>query len=943
MMKNSYLLLSCLLYGLVSGFAQRAWAQGICGDYKLKEAKSAYDEGSFSRVFSILNPCLSPDGFSSENRAQAYKLVSLTYLAIDSTERASQSIEQMLSINPNYEPEGELMLLPNQFRLLVNMIKQSQSRVQVTSVSKKPEDLYKAPATVLVLTEEEIRRRGYTDLEILFNDLPGFDVSRTYGLTYSNIYQRGYRSDNTERTLFMINGIEENDFWGNFVYWSTQIPISNIKRIEVVYGPASTIYGANAFLGVVNIITKTPKELLTGRENFMATAHIGAGSYNTRYAEVTTAAQVKAVSFSLTWRGYYSNLHDLSRYPDYNYSLADYDTINYARRFNYEFASGEDASRWTSIYGLTAGTPLPYFLLQGKTLTLTEAGLQAVRAQDKKALQKNVNGAPIGFSNLLKTAYIRSTLSFGDFTLGFQFWRMDQGSGNSANDNYRAGAKNGSVWVPAQSLFYGIYSKDIIKDKLSLTNTAQIRTTKVDDESRSIILKNYSNQTLSRTPLPPEVKNRLAMLSAKEQEKYEAASMPLSVLLAYNLVQNREPYWEAQYFFQNSNQFRNELRIIASPTHNLDIIGGVEGRVGILQGDYKRLNFVNAEASYVSAEDSIPTIGMFRYRNLGAFVQGTYSVRSNLQLVLGGRYDYARIGRNGGYGQVFNPRLAIVYSPVSRLALKAIYAEAFQDASSRDRYSTAATRLLTNPGLKPDRIKNIELAANYVPGPSLQVGISAFYANCSNIVEEVRTIIPNTSRTTLQKQNRGKADIVGVQATVDYKFSNRFSFYANATYTDAHRTTTIRSSDGRRDSTETRFITGDIAPYHVNAGVNGLFLKERLNINLRFNYVAPRPVGRNTSATENPYPSLIPFSMQPKAADSTTQSQRPSGYFEAYTLFNTTLTYQINKYIDAQLILNNLLNTEYSDPGTRGANGLDQAARTPQKGFNGMVRLLLNI
>jgi outer membrane receptor for ferrienterochelin and colicins len=237
--------------------ANEVRAQENCGEFKITEAQRRYSNGNFNDVFLLLNPCLE-DGFTNNEKVVAYKLTAQSYLAIDSLGKATDAIRKMLLLNPSYEPEGDLAVSVK-FARIVNFLKNATDRViQVSSVSKKLEDINKAPATVMVLTSEEIVQRGYIDLEALFNDLPGFDVSRTYGSTYSNIYQRGYRSSNTDRTLFMINGIEENDFWGNFVYWNRQFPITNVSRIEIVYGPASTMYGANAFLGVVNVITKQP-------------------------------------------------------------------------------------------------------------------------------------------------------------------------------------------------------------------------------------------------------------------------------------------------------------------------------------------------------------------------------------------------------------------------------------------------------------------------------------------------------------------------------------------------------------------------------------------------------------------------------------------------------------------------------------------------------------
>ena len=899
-----------ILTGLLVSTALQTMGQG-CGEYKIKEAQDFYTKGNFNRVFALLNPCLETNGFEDANKALAYRLLSLTYLAMDSTQRATQAIEQMLVYNPTYEPENEL-LLPYRFISLVNGIRQSQARVvQVTSVSKKPEDLYKAPATAIVISEDDIRQRGYTDLEAMFSDLPGFDVSRSYGLTYSNIYQRGYRSDNTERTLFMINGIEENDFWSNIVYWSTQIPVSNVKRVEIVYGPSSTIYGANAFLGVVNVITKGPKDLLPGNKKTAVIADMGYGSYNTRYADVTAATRVGSMAFNITSRGYFTTLQHLSGYKEYDFNPADYNQVNYAGLLRI----GSKGAYYANKYGLTDGTShAPYYALNGNALELTPAGVAAARDFDQKALQQTVSGNPIGYSNLLKAFYIRSSLTFNDVTLGFQLWNLEEGTLNSANDNSRAGAKNGNLWKPQQTLVYAVYNKEIIKDKLSLINTTQYRVDEVNEQSRAVTLKNYSNASL----LYP---------FAQANPTINADTVPALVRLGYNLSRSTNPYWETQYFYQHSNQFRNELRLIASPVRQLDLVGGIETRSSIMQGDYKQItiNYTLAAPIDTSAKDygrsSLDnTAGgnSFEYFNMGAFFQGTYTMNPQWALTVGGRYDFARIRESGGYGSELNPRVALTYTP-GRFAFKAIYAKAFQDASSRDRYAISSTRLKNNPTLRPDRIDNLELAVNYNSPNRYQVGVTAYYENCRNIVEEVS--VPYLTGRTLQKQNTGTADIYGIQAIADYQLSERFRFYANYSYTNAFRGVTTTNAAG--EYIKTQLQVGDIAKHHVNAGANGRFLADKLNINVRFNYVGKRPVGPGTSVPGN--------------------TKQPGGYFPAYTLVNATISYRILPFAQAQLILNNALNEVYADPGTRSANGTTQAYRTPQKGRNAMLRLMISL
>jgi len=193
---------------------------------------------------------------------------------------------------------------------LVKMSLEELMNVKVTLASGLEESMVNAPATMIVITSEEIKQRGYTSLSDVIIDLPGFDISVPAGNWYLNAYQRGYRTPYTTRTLLMIDGKVNNHLWSHIADISHQYPILNIKRIEVLYGPASALYGANAFLGVINVITKDGSELNSGETS----TNIGllGGSFNTRGIEVFSQGNSGNVKYSITSRIYNSDGPDLS-------------------------------------------------------------------------------------------------------------------------------------------------------------------------------------------------------------------------------------------------------------------------------------------------------------------------------------------------------------------------------------------------------------------------------------------------------------------------------------------------------------------------------------------------------------------------------------------------------------------------------------------------------
>jgi len=182
--------------------------------------------------------------------------------------------------------------------------------IQVVSSNGIEEELIDAPAAMLVLTRKEIALRGYNNLAEVLSDLPGFDVIHTGGGSNNTAYQRGYRTPFTTRTLFMIDGHIENHLWSQEVIMSRQYPISMISRIEVLYGPSSVKYGPNAFLGVINVITKKGSELNNGEKELSVKANIG--SWNSKGLELFSRGRADDFSFEVAARLFSSDEEDLS-------------------------------------------------------------------------------------------------------------------------------------------------------------------------------------------------------------------------------------------------------------------------------------------------------------------------------------------------------------------------------------------------------------------------------------------------------------------------------------------------------------------------------------------------------------------------------------------------------------------------------------------------------
>ena len=132
--------------------------------------------------------------------------------------------------------------------------------VEVTTASKEPEQVWRTPAAIYVITQEDIRRSGATSIPEILRLAPGVEVARIDSDHWS-VAIRGFGSQFSKAVLVLIDGRSVYTPLFAGVYWELQDTfLEDVDRIEVIRGPGGTIWGANAFNGVINIITKHSKE-----------------------------------------------------------------------------------------------------------------------------------------------------------------------------------------------------------------------------------------------------------------------------------------------------------------------------------------------------------------------------------------------------------------------------------------------------------------------------------------------------------------------------------------------------------------------------------------------------------------------------------------------------------------------------------------------------------
>jgi iron complex outermembrane receptor protein len=132
--------------------------------------------------------------------------------------------------------------------------------VEVTTASKEPEQVWRTPAAIYVLTQDDIRRSGATSIPEVLRLVPGVEVARVDSDHWS-VGIRGFGGVIASKLLVLIDGRSVYTPLYAGVYWQVQTtPLEDIERIEVIRGPGGTIWGANAVDGVISIITKSAKD-----------------------------------------------------------------------------------------------------------------------------------------------------------------------------------------------------------------------------------------------------------------------------------------------------------------------------------------------------------------------------------------------------------------------------------------------------------------------------------------------------------------------------------------------------------------------------------------------------------------------------------------------------------------------------------------------------------
>ena len=333
----------------------------------LNEAESEYKLGRLEQVRQLLTEHLS--AFQGIQRQNAYRLLALCCLSEDREEEARYYAEQLVKMNNYYNSADD----PARFQDLISLLKEGITTT-ITTASSQNESINEAPAPITIITSDMIQELGYNKSlgQILAAYVPGI-AEMSSSKEAENLSMRSAYANGQEQILIMENGHRLNSHYNNRGPVGYSISTEKIDHIEVLRGPASSLYGNVALSAVVNIITKS------GSDIDGIKARYGYGTFNTHRADIMMGTQFMDADI-FAWASLYYSDGQIRRIGDGEGYLKD--------KVQYTDGWGDYEHTYYSpdrIYVDRYSGPLSYDV--GLTFKLKGFDLAFSRKNVKKAMQ----------------------------------------------------------------------------------------------------------------------------------------------------------------------------------------------------------------------------------------------------------------------------------------------------------------------------------------------------------------------------------------------------------------------------------------------------------------------------------------------------------------------------------------------------------------------------
>lgn len=521
-----------------------------------------------------------------------------------------------------------------------------------------------APAVTTVVTAQQIRDTGARDLIDILKFVPGFFVGSISHSLEPVIAVRGFTSSYNQTVLVLLDGIPQTErVFGDRLALLGIVPLDIIDRVEIMRGPGSALYGADAYSAVVNVVTyRTPPE--------KTQVTVGAGSQQTRDARLFGGG--RAGNFDVVGALEYRKTDG-----DETFIAADSQT-------NLDALFGTRASLAPGEANTHQGRFGAHLNVTGEDTALT---LRAARDRDI-GTNAGLAGALDPFGHIDTTTvegYFEKTVRGANWTA--------KASVDGAFLRYEL---NDMHYFPAGA--FGFFPEGVIADTQF-------------DESRVRLQGRQEYTGLSR--------HRLTVGAGAES---------------------------------------GEVRL-KSERRNFDVVGGAVVPTGPLQD--------TGDALSLGASS-------FSHDLLFVYGQDEWDFDPDWTLTWGVRYD-----RYSDFGNIFSPRLALVWNASPYLTAKLLYGRGFRGPSLLDTDARQIPSLAGNPDLKPEKLDSFELAFDYRPSEQFTARLNVFYQRTE---DQIR--LQNDGGPTSRPENVGQQKGYGMELEAWWDIDRNTRLYGAYAYQD---------------------------------------------------------------------------------------------------------------------------------------------------------------
>ena len=447
------------------------------------KAEEAYQIGQLDQAIELLEGNL--NDFTGNLRQSALRLVSICYLAQDDKDTSEKYARSLLSINPYYTSVQD----PVRFEEMIALLKSGRSST-VTTASSQAESINEAPVPVTVITREMIDKLSNNKSlgQILAAYVPGLNEVSAYSI--SNVAMHGVYTNSQEKILVMENGHRLNMRSTNNGKLDYAISTEKIDHIEILRGPASSLYGNVALTAVVNIITKN------GREVNGVKGKYGYGSFGTHRADFIAGTTLLDADV-MAWASLYTSQGERVNVPKLTgYSMTKHDGYVYIGGYNekpsYDIGCTLKYKDFNFMFNMKNGKQVPQYSWYAETYDYdayrTLDGNKPGYTIDEKHLELGYT-KQLGKVNLNVSAYgdwynIQDYMTISDDSMRvpvfdydanvidmrktaavFQDWPFQEytiGAMAKADANYTIGNMKGNILIGSQFEYFKLSSNDFL-------------------------------------------------------------------------------------------------------------------------------------------------------------------------------------------------------------------------------------------------------------------------------------------------------------------------------------------------------------------------------------------------------------------------------------------------------------------------------------------------